>query len=141
MPSQSLVDYMDDDVVDILPPVHALTGCDITSKVGTKPAALKTENECGYELLSFFGNTELTDEIISNAEKSVLRRISDQNLRKFDDMRYELYLKKLNQVNLENFPPTISSMRQHILRAYLQSHLWLHTPFIGDISGEPLEYG
>ena len=45
----------------------ALTGCDTKSKVSTKPAALKTANGCGHELLCFFGKTELTDEIISNA--------------------------------------------------------------------------
>ena len=42
---------MNADVVDILPPVHALSECDTTSKVGTKPAALKTANECGYQLI------------------------------------------------------------------------------------------
>ena len=57
------------------------------------------------------------------------------------DIRYELYHKKLHQVNLEKFPPKISSIRQHILWAYLQCHLWIHAPFIEDISGNPLEYG
>ena len=42
---------MNADVVDILPPVHALSECDTTSKVGTKPAALKTANECSYQLI------------------------------------------------------------------------------------------
>ena len=41
---------------------------------------------------------------------------SDQNLDKFDDKRYELYHNKLD---LEKFPPTSSSIRQHMLRAYL----------------------
>ena len=45
---------MNADVADILPPVHALTGCDTTSKIVTKTAALKTASECGYELLCFF---------------------------------------------------------------------------------------
>ena len=54
VPIQSLVDHINADVVDILPSVHALTECDTTSKVGTKPAALKTANKCGYELLLFF---------------------------------------------------------------------------------------
>ena len=78
-PIYSLVDHMNLDVVDILPQVHTLTGCDTTIKVATKPAALKTTNECGYELICFFGKTELTDEIISNAEKFLLKCISDQN--------------------------------------------------------------
>ena len=50
----SLVDHKNADVVDILPPVHPLTGYDTNSKVGTKPVTLKTANECCYELLVFF---------------------------------------------------------------------------------------
>ena len=45
MPVHSLVHNIKTDVVDILPPVHALTGCDTTSEVGAKTAALKTANE------------------------------------------------------------------------------------------------
>ena len=67
MPIHRLVDHMNADVVDILPPVHALSECGTTSKVGTKPAALKTANECGYQLIWLFGKTKLPDEIISNA--------------------------------------------------------------------------
>ena len=54
LPIHSLVDHMNTDVVDILPPVHALTGCDTISKVDTRPAALKTANKYGYEFLCFF---------------------------------------------------------------------------------------
>ena len=118
VPVHSLVDHMNVDVVDILPPVYALTGCDTTSKVGTKSAALKTVNECGYELC-FFGKTELTGEIISNVEKFLLKCVSDQNLDKSDDIRYELYHKKLHQFDVEKFPHTSNSIRQYILRAYL----------------------
>ena len=119
VPVHSLVYHMNAAVVDILPPVHALTGCDTTSKVGTKSATLKTVNECDYELLCFFGKTELTDEIISNAEKFLLKCVSDQNLDKFDNIRYELYHKKLHQFDVEKFPHTSNSTRQYILRAYL----------------------
>ena len=44
--------------------------------------------------LYFFGKTELTNEIISNAETFLLKCISDEKLDKFDDVRYELYHKK-----------------------------------------------
>ena len=53
MPVHSLVHNIKTDVVDILPPVHALTGCDTTSEVGAKTAALKTANEYDYELFVF----------------------------------------------------------------------------------------
>ena len=66
---------MNADVVDILPPVHGLTGYYITSKVCKKPAALKTRKECSYELVCFFDNTKLTDEIISHAKKIQFYRV------------------------------------------------------------------
>ena len=87
------------------------------------------------------GKTELTDDIISNAEKFLLKCISDQNLNKFDDIMYEQHRKKLHLFDLEKFPPTSSSIRQQILSAYSQCHLWLHAPFIEDIFWDPLGYG
>ena len=35
IPLHQLVNIMDSNVVDVLPAVHALTGCDITIKIGT----------------------------------------------------------------------------------------------------------
>ena len=51
--------FFKDDVIDVLTAVHALTGCDTTSKVGTKAAALKGAAKYGFELLHLFGKAEL----------------------------------------------------------------------------------
>ena len=67
VPIHELLDQINADVVNILPSVQPCIGCDTTSKVVTKAAAVKTANECGYELLCFFGKTEITYEIINNA--------------------------------------------------------------------------
>ena len=53
VPIHDLVNHMNADVVNILPPVHALTRCDTISKIGSKAAALKVGNEYGDELLCF----------------------------------------------------------------------------------------
>ena len=129
---------MSADIIVILPAVHALTGCDTTSKTGTKAAALKTANACGYERLCFFGKHELTNEMIYNAEESLLRCISNES---FDDLRYDVYHKKLQELDLEKFPATSGAIKQHILCAYLQCHLWFHASFIEDISIDPLQCG
>ena len=42
-----VVDNMNTDIVDILPAVHALTGCDTSSKVGTKKSAFKHLSNMG----------------------------------------------------------------------------------------------
>ena len=62
---------------EILPAVNALTGCYTTSKAGTKAAAFKTANTCGYEHLCLFGKHELTNEMIYNAAQFLLRYISN----------------------------------------------------------------
>ena len=73
MPFHDLVEKMSDDIIEILSTVHALTGCDTTSKIGTKEAALKTANVCGYEHLCFFGKHELMNDMFYNAEQFLLR--------------------------------------------------------------------
>ena len=64
-----LVDSMNDDVIGILPAVHVLTGSDTSSKIGTKVKALKAAETHGNELLCFFGKSELTENMIDDAEK------------------------------------------------------------------------
>ena len=52
-----------------------------------------------------------------------------------------MYQQKLHEFYLEKFPGTSSAIKQHILCTYLQCHLWLHAPFIEDISIDTLQYG
>ena len=44
MPIHDLVNETDKDFIDILLAIYALTGCDTTSKVGTKKKAIKKVN-------------------------------------------------------------------------------------------------
>ena len=91
MSIHDLVEKMSVDIIEILPGVPALTTCDTTSKIGTKTAALKTANTCGYEHLCFFGKHELTNEMIYNAKQFLLRCILNEKLDSFDDLRYDVY--------------------------------------------------
>ena len=112
--------------MDILPAIHALTGHD-TSKVGSKCAALQAAEKYGYDLLHLFGKTELDD-----VEKFLLMCISQNSV-------FENYSNKIFQ--FEKFPPTIESIKLHILRSYFQCHQWLHASYIDKIGLDPLEYG
>ena len=56
MPIHDLLEKMSADIIEILPAAHALTGCDSTSKTGTKAASFKTVNACCYELRCFLVN-------------------------------------------------------------------------------------
>ena len=136
-PIHDLVEKMSADIIEILPAAHAYT----TSKIGMKAAALKPANAFGYKHLCFFGKQELTKGMIYNADRFLLRCISNEKLDSFDNLRYDVYHKKLQEFDFEKFPVTSSAIKQHILRAYLQCHLWLHLPFIEDILTDPLQYG
>ena len=48
--------------------MHTFTGCDTTSKVGTKIWAIKGDNN-GYELLYYFARDELREQEITDTEK------------------------------------------------------------------------
>lgn len=42
---------------------------------------------------------------------------------------------------LDKLPPTSTTIRTHILRAYFQAYLWYHSPFQQSIEMNPEEYG
>ena len=67
VPIHLLVDELDNGLVSCLPAIHALSGCDSTSKVGPKLSGLKASMD--LSLLEGFGVEELSPQIISDAEK------------------------------------------------------------------------
>ena len=72
VPIHDLVDSMEPDLVEVLPAIHALTGCDTTSKFGTKGKAVKEGMKNGYNLLYSFGRDEISNQMIADAENSFL---------------------------------------------------------------------
>ena len=70
-PIHDLANDLDSDLVEVLPAIHAPTGCDTTSKVGTKSRAVREGAGC-YHLLYSFGRDALSDEMIADAEKFLL---------------------------------------------------------------------
>ena len=58
-PIHASVQDLSNSVVKLLPAVHTLSGCDTTSKVGTKLQAFKAAHKPEYELLNMFGISEL----------------------------------------------------------------------------------
>ena len=68
IPVHTILDQLDTDVVDILPAMHALTGSDTTSKVGTKASGLQRAIEEGQKLLFDLWRGELSENMIPMAE-------------------------------------------------------------------------
>ena len=120
----------------------ALTGCDTTSKVGSKLSALQAASRCGYELLFSFGNSEISNEMILSAERFLVNCTARKSeMKTFDDLRSQTYHQKSFQLNLEKLPAMSSSFFLHIKRAYLQCHLWIHAPFMETIDIDPIQFG
>ena len=71
------------DLVENLPAIHALIGCDTASKVGTKNRAVKEGTNC-YQLQYAFGRDALRDEMITDAEKFLLKCITKHDVDTFD---------------------------------------------------------
>ena len=66
--------------------VHALSGCDTTSKVVSKLACLNKSVELDLSHISGFGKDPLDQEMMKNAEKFLLRCLNKQrDAPTFDD--------------------------------------------------------
>ena len=78
-PIHDLANDLDSDLVEILPAIHALTRCDKASKVGTKSRGVRKRADC-YHLLYAFGRDALSDEMIPDAEKFLLKCITKHDV-------------------------------------------------------------
>jgi hypothetical protein len=70
-----LVEHLWVSVSEILPAVHAVTGCDTTTKVGTKHATLIRAEESPQYLMAF-GKEELPDTMLKATESFLALVIS-----------------------------------------------------------------
>ena len=141
VPIHEIVEVMDASVIEVLPTVHAPSGCDTTSKIGTKKAALRAAFDQGWELLKTFGNSPISDEMIMKAEKFLILCLSNNNEEDFDQLRFNSFHKQAFKMDLEKLPCMTSSIKLHIRRSYLQSNRWIHAPFIESIDLDPLDFG
>ena len=78
-PIHDLGNNLDSDLVEILPAIHALTRCDKASKVGTKSIGVRKRADC-YHFLYAFGRDALSDEMIPDAEKFLLKYITKHDV-------------------------------------------------------------
>ena len=82
--------------------VYILTGCDVTSKIGTKVSAVASKPE---KYLDNFGIEPLRDSGLVCTEKYLVRVITPKSsCETFDDLRYEIYKTKEKAVN--ELPPS-----------------------------------
>ena len=129
------------ELCEVLPALYTLTGCDSTSKIGTKKAALESDPTV---LLKDFGkDPELSVSTLQQAEKflvKVLKKSSTST--NFTDLRKEIYRTSSSRTHTD-LPPTSDGLLPHIKRAhfgtYMITHLLTTGSFAVDIS--PLDNG
>ena len=138
-PIHDLANGLDSDLVEVLPAVNALTGWDTASKVDTKSSAVREGAE-SYHFLNAFGRDALSDEMIADAEKFLLKCVKKHDIDTFDELPFIAYHEKYLEFDTERFPPTSDKIRQYIMRAYLQCYIWLHSAFLENLDLNPLEY-
>ena len=131
------------DLCAVLPALHSLTGCDITSKIGTKKAALKADPE--IHLRGFGTTTPLTSAMIQNAEQYLVK-VADVGSKSgnFLELRaYQFHFAK--STSHQNLPPTSQGLEDHIHRAFYNAYTTMHALDrqlnieIGDF--DPVDYG
>ena len=128
-----LVHKIDTNVIDVLPAVHALSGCDTTTKTGTKKSTFQTAKESGEEYLKSFAKSPINDDIVTSAEKFLVVEClsNDKNIQTFDHLCFQTYHKKSFQLDLEKLPCMSNSIQLHIKCSFLQCYRWLQSPICG----------
>ena len=132
-----------DEVVRVLPAIHALTGCDTTSKVGTKRQAFNAAHKSEHFHLEDFGIKPLDDEMFLSAEKFLLDNMSRNANRaadSFDQLRYDRYHARGSSLSMDKLPCTSNSLRKQIKWAYYQCNLWIGAATTHTSQLSPLEY-
>ena len=91
IPIHTLAQRLGKDMCGMLLKSHVLTGCDVTSKLGTKGNALKAN----LHLLIDFGTENHPDSLsLLHSERYLCSVLYPKDPTSFDDMRYFLYTKK-----------------------------------------------
>ena len=117
IPIHLLADILGKNMSCAIMKAHILSGCDVTSKVGTKTAALKYNPE--IYLAQFGESPELNTENIRLAEEYLVKVWDSRGKPKeqtFNDLRLRKYLHK--NTSILDLPPTSRSVVGHIKRCY-----------------------
>lgn len=122
VPLHTLYTRHDKELLRALPAIHSLTGCDVTSKIGTKKAALRAP--AVQQLAGFTTNDNLTNDTIQKAEHYLIKVLNPKSeASTFTEYRKEVYHHKKSAPSMSDLPPTSLGVRAHISRAYYAAKL------------------
>ena len=129
IPVHTIASRVGKDLCCVLPAVHTLTGCDYTSKIGTKHAAMKA-NPVKY-LMDFGSATCSMDNVFSTSEAYLVQVLKNNTkCTTMNQLRSHMYYHN-KSISLDKLPPTSHATNEHIRRAYYATNKMttlLHTP-------------
>lgn len=134
-------------VCKLLPAVHALTGCDTTSSffgIGKK-TVLKTLKDNIDEFADLNKLCLLDSETSIDVSRNFVARLYDQKgkMKSAHDNLNRLRVKiaKQKDVSLAKLPPCEASFVQHVLRASLQTYIWMKSDTAQPPEKSALDFG
>ncbi|KAG1685952.1 hypothetical protein GQR58_008894 [Nymphon striatum] len=123
LPLHTLYASLGRDLCTVLPAIHSLTGCDITSKIGTKKAALKANPETH---LQGFATSPPSVAVIQHVETYLFHVVDNRSKpRSSDQLRTQLFHFS-KSASHQNLPPTSQGLKPHIYRAFYNAYITMH---------------
>ena len=123
--------------------MHALTGSDTTSKIGTKKKAFKiAKDEIFQDSLATFGEDKLSGDLMRAAECFLVRcraTADAKSISSFDGLRH-FNFHKSQMIDLDSFSCTSTTIQLHIKRSYLQAYKFKHAAIFESISLDPHDF-
>lgn len=124
---------------DVLPAVHSLTGCDTTSKFGTKAGALKANPLSFLQGFGLNPNDPSIEVFMTNAEAYLVQVLKPgSSCKTMDELRYQMYHQS-KAVTIDQLPPTSAATLQHVRRGFYAAHIQMNC--LNGTSLCPLQYG
>ena len=138
VPVHDLAENIGQDLCRVLPAVHTLTGCDYTSKFGTKHAAMRADP--GKYLLQFGTMIDIDRQVVEAEEYLVQVFKKSQSCKTLDQLRCHLYHHSKRPC-LDDLPPTSHAAELHIKRAFYCTNLMMNILAIQPTKLDPCLYG
>ena len=139
VPLHTIFKCIGKDLSAVLPAVHSLTGCDITSKIGTKKSALKAEPK---KYLKCFGISPILSQIVLQDAELYLVKVLKLNseAKNVVELRDEIFHHSKVSSH-QNLPPTTQGLLPHIKCALFNAYTIMHVMDAGNMAIWPLNFG
>lgn len=148
LPVHDICRSLEPSICNLLPATHALTGCDTTSSffgLGKKSMyKLLQKSADNFQSLQIGFSTGDQESAIHDGRKFVALLYDPK--RKFSDLHEDLNKLRVKfattkDMNLVRLPPCEASFLQHILRAMLQTQVWMHSHIAKPATRQPKNSG